>query len=208
MWALSSARLERRSYMANCRSWQKGARITGGRRFKSARAHFFSFLLTFSLFFVILFFPYILLTSFNFLPNEKANFVISCISTSNCSDGENLGFREEEINHLIDVKNLLIIIKFLFFFFFSLFLIFFPFYKIQKKFLFFLTLLFLLFFLLAAFNFKTSFSLFHKIFFKQNYEFPSSYVLIQIYPEKFFLFSFIFSSIFSLAILTIFILLS
>jgi len=199
MWALSSARLERRSYMTNRRVW-RSSRLTGGRRFKSARAHFFSILLTFSLFFATILFPYIILTSFSFSPSPKAKFVINCINDK-CANGSNLGFREEEIKHLIDVKNFLIPIKILFFIFLFFSFLLFPFYKINQKLLTSLTFLFFLFFLLVIFNFQKSFLIFHKIFFKSDFEFPSHYNLIQLYPEKFFVYSFAFSSLFSLLLL-------
>jgi len=108
--------------------------------------------------------------------------------------------------HLIDVKNFLIPIKSLFFIFLFLTLLLFPFYQIKKRFLFILTFLFLFFFFLIIFNFDFSFILFHKIFFKQNYEFPTTYNLIQLYPEKFFILSFTLSSLFSLLLLILFLL--
>lgn len=216
-WALSSARLERRSYMASRRirrdlTWKP--RLTGGRRFKSARAHFYlSLFFTISVFLFILLLPYMLLTSFNFSQSivisiqkqieinnkEATKFVINCINSfCNINSGSSNGFKKEELIHLVDVKNLLSILKIIFSFslFFSLLL--FPYIKLHKKVFLFLILIFILFLLISLISFNSSFEIFHKILFKKNYEFPENYLLVKIFPSRFFIFCFIFSSLVSL----------
>lgn len=219
-WALSSARLERRSYMATrhlrrCLAWRP--KLTGGRRFKSARAHFYlSLLFTLSIFLFALFSPYMLLTTFNFSPSiivfiqkqfsinnqDATEFVFNCINNGcNFNKATRFGFKQEEINHLIDVRNFLNALRIIFSFslFFSFLLL--PFVKLHKKLFFSLILLFIFLLIFALINFNFTFDAFHKIFFKQNYKFPSSYLLIQLFPQEFFITCFIFSSLLSFVVI-------
>lgn len=206
MWALSSARLERRSYMTTRLFWRV-AKLTGGRRFKSARAHI-SYIYTFSLFFLILLTPYIILTTpyfssffielFSSLDKNLIKFVVNCINSyCDFNYGKQFGFKEEEILHLVDVKNFLNWLRIIYFFCLFSFLILSRFTSLNKKLFFILVIFFVLLFLFSLLNFNFMFEIFHKIFFKKNYSFPLSSLLIQIFPEKFFVVCFFISSIFS-----------
>lgn len=204
--ALSSARLERRSYMTTRHIWRE-SRLTGGRRFKSARAHF-SYIYTIFLFFVILLTPYILLTTFNFSyifvkfisekDDELLKNIFFCISSNyDCDYLSKFGLTKEEISHLIDVKNFLNSLRIFYFLCLFISLILFFLAEINEKLFFILLIIFILFFLFSLLNFDFCFEIFHKIFFVRNYSFPSSNLLIKIFPQKFFILSYILSSVFS-----------
>lgn len=108
-------------------------------------------------------------------------------------EGEELtSFTEDEVEHMIDVLGLInlgviFLVLAVAIFVFSLA---YGFYNDNFKFLYYGGLiglfLNLLIFLIAFFDFNIAFKYFHEIFFKDNWMFPSSYLLIRVFPIEFF----------------------
>jgi integral membrane protein (TIGR01906 family) len=152
--------------------------------------------------FIVLFGPYILMSNTeNYYYFSSSSSEMREVTGFLFSDYELSSFSALEASHMQDVKNLVLFSKW--FFVFSLSFLFGYFSYYNDKFLlkkigkFGLVLQGVLLVLILV-SFRFVFTWFHKIFFPMgNWQFESSSLLIQLFPERFFLVSAIFGSLIS-----------
>ncbi|MBI4919592.1 hypothetical protein HY837_06680 [archaeon] len=92
------------------------------------------------------------------------------------------GFQQEEVNHMFEVKDKIFVLNVLF-----IFLLIMHVFNITRQILIYGSLLhFILLFLFAILPFNWLFIKFHEVFFTGQWSFPSSYVMVQVFNQKFF----------------------
>lgn len=151
----------------------------------------FSWIILFSFLFVIFFSPiHFPFTKNNYIDTKIVSYIIT-------GNKDNINFLEEnEINHMFDVR-LLIIIASILFLITNILLLnkkFKPMIKekFDKQILKKILIVFNTICILSIIFFNIFFTLFHKILFPQgNWQFPHNSLLIQTYPESFFIWMFV-----------------